>query len=72
MVRYQSYLTETLYSTSRYSGRKYHRPEIDALKRQWAALRNDEERAKFKDDRATFVKECKEVQAINPLPRVPL
>ncbi|EJF65483.1 hypothetical protein DICSQDRAFT_152678 [Dichomitus squalens LYAD-421 SS1] len=39
------------------SKRKYHKPEIDALKREWTELRNDEERTRFKEDRAAFVRE---------------
>ncbi|TBU45784.1 hypothetical protein BD309DRAFT_955402 [Dichomitus squalens] len=45
------------YDTGRSFGRQYHIPEIGAVRRQWAALRDDAERARFKADRAAFVAE---------------
>ncbi|TBU33738.1 hypothetical protein BD311DRAFT_735961 [Dichomitus squalens] len=60
-----AFLMEAFQSASelpgRFSGRGYHKPEIDALKQNWANLQDDEERARFKDDKAAFVTENRKV-----------
>ena len=56
-----SYTNVTPRSSSRVSGLRYHRPEIDEIKRKWESLRDDEERAKFKEERKAFVTECQQV-----------
>ncbi|KAI1795639.1 hypothetical protein LXA43DRAFT_991437 [Ganoderma leucocontextum] len=48
------------YNSSRFLGSKYHKPEIDEIKRKWATLRDDDEKAKFKADRKAFVDECQQ------------
>ncbi|KAM5534544.1 hypothetical protein V8D89_011748 [Ganoderma adspersum] len=48
------------YNSGRLSGLRYHRPEIDKIKRKWASLRDDEEKAKFREERKAFVTECQQ------------
>ncbi len=55
----------TTRSSGRFSGSKYHKPEIDALKRRWATVWDDEEKAKFMEERKAFVNECQQVRTIS-------
>ncbi|PIL35923.1 hypothetical protein GSI_01583 [Ganoderma sinense ZZ0214-1] len=48
------------YNSGRFSGLRYHKPEIDEIKRKWATLRDDEEKRRFREERKTFITECQQ------------
>nr|VWO97245.1 Ketoreductase CTB6 (EC (Cercosporin toxin biosynthesis cluster protein 6) [Ganoderma boninense] len=46
------------FNSGRFSGLKYHKPEIDHIKRKWAALEYNDEKARFREERKAFITEC--------------